>query len=76
MIAAIGESTAEKAALAGLEPLYSIKEVAAYLQVSTTTVYRLMRDGALRGARVGQSMRFTRRNIEDLLELCAADANA
>lgn len=76
MIAAIEGSPAEKAAPAGLEPLYSIKEVAAYLQVSTTTVYRLMRDGALRGARVGQSMRFTRTNIEDLLELCAADANA
>jgi excisionase family DNA binding protein len=76
MIAAIEGSPAEKAAPAGLEPLYSIKEVAAYLQVSTTTVYRLIRDGALRGVRVGQSVRFTRGNIQEFLEGCAFDANA
>ncbi|MEE8723290.1 MAG: helix-turn-helix domain-containing protein [Atopobiaceae bacterium] len=67
---------AGKAAPAGLEPLFSIKEVAAYLQVSTSTVYRLIRDGALRGVRVGQSQRFTRGNIQDFLEGCAFDANA
>ena len=59
----------------GLEPLFTIKDLAAYLQVSTTTVYRLIKDGALTGTRIGQSLRFTRKNVEDLLELCAFDEN-
>ena len=75
-IEAAAPKTAGTEAPAGLEPLFSIKEVAAYLQVSTTTVYRLMRDGALRGVRVGQSLRFTRGNIQDFLDGCALDANA
>lgn len=57
----------------GLEPLFTIRDLAGYLQVSTTTVYRLIKDGALTGTRIGQSLRFTRKNIEDLLELCAFD---
>ena len=56
-----------------LEPLFTIRDLAGYLQVSTTTVYRLIKDGALTGTRIGQSLRFTRKNIEDLLELCAFD---
>lgn len=75
-IEAAAPKTARKTAPAGLEPLFSIKEVAAYLQVSTSTVYRLIRDGALRGVRVGQSVRFTRGNIQEFLEGCAFDANA
>ena len=55
--------------------LFTITEVAKYLQVSNTTVYRLIKDGALCGVRIGQSLRFTRKNIEDLLECCAVDEN-
>lgn len=55
----------------GLEPLFTIKDLAAYLQVSTTTVYRLIKDGSLTGTRIGQSLRFTRKNVENLLEFCA-----
>lgn len=58
-----------------MPPLFTISEVAKYLQVSNTTVYRLIKDGALCGVRVGQSLRFTRKNIEDLLETCAVDSN-
>ena len=58
-----------------LEPLFTIRDLAGYLQVSTTTVYRLIKDGALTGTRIGQSLRFTRKNIEDLLEACAVDSN-
>ena len=43
--------------------------------MSTTTVYRLIKDGALTGTRIGQSLRFTRKNIEDLVELCVVCAN-
>lgn len=59
----------------GLEPLFTIKDLASYLQVSTTTVYRLIKDGALTGTRIGQSLRFTRKNVEDLLEFCTFDEN-
>ena len=58
-----------------MPPLFTMSEVAEYLQVSTSTVYRLIRDGALKGTRIGQSLRFTRKNIEDLLENCAVDEN-
>ena len=57
----------------GLEPLFTIKDLAASLQVNTTTVYRLIKDGALCGVRIGQSLRFTRKNVEDLLERRAVD---
>lgn len=54
-----------------LEPLFTIKDLATYLQVSTTTVYRLIKDGALTDMRIGQSLRFTCKNVEDLLDFCA-----
>ncbi|WP_370453766.1 helix-turn-helix domain-containing protein [Gordonibacter sp. Marseille-P4307] len=53
--------------------MLTIKDLAAYLQVSTTTVYRLIKDGALTGTRIGQSLRFTRKNVEGLLERRAVD---
>ena len=34
-----------------------------------------MRDGVLVGVRIGSSLRFTQKNIEDLLENCAIDAD-
>ncbi len=60
---------------APMPPLFTITELADYLQVSTATVYRLMRDGVLVGVRIGSSLRFTQKNIEDLLENCAIDAD-
>ena len=56
-------------------PCSQSSELADYLQVSTATVYRLMRDGVLVGVRIGSSLRFTQKNIEDLLENCAIDAD-
>lgn len=47
--------------------LFTVSDVANYLQVSNSTVYRLIRDGSLSGIKVGQSLRFTRKNIEDML---------
>lgn len=57
-----------------LEPLFTVAQVARYLQVSGTTVYRLVKDGTLPCRRIGQSLRFTRGDVERLLELCALDA--
>lgn len=56
-----------------LKSLFAIKDPAAYLQLSTTTVCRLIKDGALTGTRIGQSLRFTRKNVEDLLDSCVFD---
>lgn len=56
-----------------LPVLFTINELAKYLQVSNTTIYRLIEDGALVGIRIGRSLRFTRKNIEDMLEFCAED---
>lgn len=59
-----------------MPPLFTLSEVANYLHVSTSTVYRLINDGSLKGTRIGTSLRFTKKNIEDLLEICSVDANA
>ena len=58
---------------APLDPLYTISEVAEYLNVSKATVYRLLNDGSLKGVRVGQGLRFTQTNITDFLATCEVD---
>ncbi|WP_419060886.1 helix-turn-helix domain-containing protein [Enteroscipio rubneri] len=65
----------ESSKAACMPPLFTISELADYLKVSTATVYRLMRDGVLVGVRIGSSLRFTQKNIEDLLANCAVDAD-
>ena len=45
----------------------TIKEVAEYLQVSTSTIYRLANTGKLPGRKVGGSWRFARTSIESWL---------
>ena len=40
-----------------LAPLYTVSEVAEYLQVSPSTVYRMIQDGRLSGVRVGHGRR-------------------
>ena len=42
-----------------MPPLYTVTEVADYLHVSRSTVYRLIEDGSLHGTRIGQALRFT-----------------
>ena len=37
------------------------------------TVYRLVKDDVLTSTRIRQSLRFTHKNIEDLLEQCTVD---
>ena len=59
----------------GLEPLFTITQVARHLRVSSTTVYRLAKDGALLCRRIGQALRFTRSDVETLLETHALDAD-
>ena len=42
-------------------------EVADYLKLSKITVYKLAKDGALPGFRVGGSWRFNKDNIEKMM---------
>lgn len=58
-----------------LEPLFTIAQVARYLQVSTSTVYQLVKNGVLAGRRIGQSLRFSCADIDRMLDYCACDAN-
>jgi excisionase family DNA binding protein len=46
-----------------LEPLLSVKQVMAVLQISESTVYRLMRSGELACVKLGSRTRFEREEI-------------
>jgi excisionase family DNA binding protein len=41
-----------------------VKEVAEQLRVSQNTIYRLVRDGVLRGVRIGGSIRIRSADVE------------
>ena len=56
--------------------LYTVTEVADYLHVSRSTVYRLIEDGSLHGTRIGQALRFTPDNIRELIALGSVDRGA
>ena len=45
--------------------LMTLREVAQYLQVHTGTVYRLVKAGHLRAARIGRDFRFDIRELDD-----------
>ena len=49
------------------EPLMSVKEVAAFLNVNQMTVYRAVSTGTLNHVRVGRSIRFRREDIDAFL---------
>ena len=50
------------------EPLLSVEELARALQVTTGTVYRLVREDGLPGVRVGGQWRFRREELERWLD--------
>lgn len=56
----------------GMPVLFTVSEVANYLQVSNPTVYRLIRDGNLAGIKIGQSLCSTRKSIEDAIALSSS----
>ena len=53
---------------------YTVAQVAARMQVSKMTVYRLVHGGELAAARVGRSFRVPRRAVEDHLRNAYVDA--
>ncbi len=49
-------------------PLLSRDEAARFLNVSSQTVYRILRRGELRGYRVGHSIRISQTDLENYLK--------
>jgi excisionase family DNA binding protein len=48
--------------------LYTVEDVAAYANVTSRTIRNYLRDGSLRGRKVGGQWRFTQQDINDLFE--------
>jgi excisionase family DNA binding protein len=59
----------------GLEPLLSIKEVAVYLGISESGVYRLLRAGELAGVKVGNRTLFEPQEVRRFIEASRRQAN-
>ena len=47
-----------------MEPLMTIDEVAAYMQVSRFTVYRLVKERLIPGTKIGRQWRFQKEDID------------
>jgi excisionase family DNA binding protein/YgiT-type zinc finger domain-containing protein len=50
-----------------LPPVLTVEEAAAYLRVSTQTVYNLQRAGQLPGSKIGGQLRFLRKALDEML---------
>ena len=51
-----------------MEPLLTVKDVAAFLKVNPMTVYRAIETGELAHVRVGRSIRVTQEALNDYLK--------
>ena len=51
-----------------MNDVLSVREVAQYLKLNEQTVYRLARDGKLPASKIGKQWRFSRREIEALIQ--------
>jgi excisionase family DNA binding protein len=69
----MGSERPEQVDLAQVQ-FMTVAEVAARLQVSKMTVYRLVHGGELPAARVGRSFRVPRRAVEERLRSSWSDA--
>jgi excisionase family DNA binding protein len=47
-----------------IEPVMTVKELADYLRVHSTTIYRLLRRGELPAFKIGSDWRFNRARID------------
>ncbi|MCC6109801.1 MAG: helix-turn-helix domain-containing protein [Denitrobacterium sp.] len=61
----LGEPVADDDALG--EPLMDVSEVAAFLRVSKSMVYKLAEEDALHAVRIGRLVRFTRRDVDSFV---------
>ena len=51
-----------------MNDVLSVREVAQYLKLNEQTVYRLAREGKLPASKIGKQWRFSRREIEALIQ--------
>jgi len=56
------------------EGLLNVKEVQAILRISERTVFRLIKDGKLRGFRAGREWRFSQSDLDDYIDAQRKDA--
>jgi excisionase family DNA binding protein len=59
---------------AGYDSVLTIEELAAYLKVAKSTLYKLAQDGRIPGQKVGRHWRFRRETIDHWLETRSAPA--
>jgi excisionase family DNA binding protein len=50
------------------KPIMTVKEVAEYLRVTTTTIYRYLEDGKLPHFKMGRYLRIRREDVETFVE--------
>lgn len=50
-----------------MDELLTTKQVQAHLQVDRTTIYRMLKDGRLKGVKIGQHWRFPRSSVDAML---------
>jgi excisionase family DNA binding protein len=53
--------------MAELPDMLTIQQVAEYLQISDSTVRRMLKDGRLRGTNLGAVWRIPRESVEELI---------
>ena len=52
-----------------MEPLYTVQQVAEYLNLATRTIYSYIRSGKLKAMKVGREYRITQKELERFLDL-------
>jgi|GEM_PF-1691598 len=50
---------------------YTVLEVAAYLRVTGRTIYNYIKKGKLRGIKIANKWRFSKKHIDDFLNILA-----
>ena len=56
--------------------VYTLDEVAAKLQVTRRTLYAYLRDGQLKGIKIGREWRISETNLNEFLQHGTADSNS
>jgi excisionase family DNA binding protein len=62
---------------AGAKPKwFSIKDAAEYLEVGEQTIYRWMRDGRITFRKIGDSTRFLKEDLDEVIQVCHSAKDA
>jgi len=56
--------------------IYTMQEVEDLLKVSRWTIMRYMKDGKLKGAKIGRDWRFTEEQLKDFLNSMTPDSSS